>query len=196
MSSREKILASVLKNQPEEIPLPDTDIFKGEDPNTVQKFMNILSVIGGNVFLVDSMASVKALIHEYFDITKRIVTTLSELSDIAELVSSAVADPSGFKDVELTVIEAHLAIAENGSIWVTETLMRQRILPFICQHFAVVVSAKSIVPTMHEAYGEIGMENYDFGTFIAGPSKTADIEQSLVLGAHGPKTMTVFIMRE
>ena len=47
---------------------------------------------------------------------------------------------------------------------------------------------------MHEAYDLIGDKDYGFATFIAGPSKTADIEQSLVLGAHGPKTMTVFLL--
>jgi L-lactate dehydrogenase complex protein LldG len=58
----------------------------------------------------------------------------------------------------------------------------------------VVVAANEIVPTLHEAYEKIGDAGYGFGVFIAGPSKTADIEQSLVLGAHGPKTMTVFLL--
>ena len=48
---------------------------------------------------------------------------------------------------------------------------------------------------MQHAYERIGSSNPNFGTFIAGPSKTADIEQSLVLGAHGPKTLTVFLLR-
>jgi L-lactate dehydrogenase complex protein LldG len=77
---------------------------------------------------------------------------------------------------------------------VTEDVIGQRVLPFICQHLAVVVDAKNIVPTMHEAYQRIGDSLYGFGTFIAGPSKTADIEQSLVLGAHGPRSMTVFLL--
>jgi len=67
-------------------------------------------------------------------------------------------------------------------------------LPFICQHLAVLLHKNDIVQTMHEAYATIGNNAYGFGLFIAGPSKTADIEQSLVLGAHGPKTMTVFVI--
>jgi L-lactate dehydrogenase complex protein LldG len=48
---------------------------------------------------------------------------------------------------------------------------------------------------MHEAYQQIGEGNYGFGAFIGGPSKTADIEQALVMGAHGPISMTVFILK-
>ena len=84
-------------------------------------------------------------------------------------------------------------VAENGTVWLTEAALGQRIIPFICQHLAVLVEASTIVPTMHEAYSVIGKGDYGFGVFIGGPSKTADIEQSLVLGAHGPLSMTVFI---
>ncbi len=194
MSSKEKILAAVLENQPQASPLPDIGLFKGENQDIVQKYCDIFTGIGGRVFLVDDIATVKAIINEHFDITKRIVTTLPELGDTAELYSATV-DPHTFDDVELAVIKAQLAVAENGAVWLTEQLMGQRILPYICQHLAVVVSAESIVPTMHEAYTQIGMGQYGFGAFIGGPSKTADIEQALVMGAHGPITMTVFLLK-
>ncbi|MDB5022907.1 MAG: lactate utilization protein [Mucilaginibacter sp.] len=71
--------------------------------------------------------------------------------------------------------------------------MGQRALPF-SQHLAVIIEADAIAASMHEAYKRINQANYGFGSFIAGPSKTADIEQSLVIGAHGPKSMTVFIL--
>jgi L-lactate dehydrogenase complex protein LldG len=58
-----------------------------------------------------------------------------------------------------------------------------------------VINAEKIIPTLHEAYDIIGVGNYGFGGFIGGPSKTADIEQALILGAHGPLTMTVFILK-
>jgi L-lactate dehydrogenase complex protein LldG len=58
----------------------------------------------------------------------------------------------------------------------------------------VIVPKAKLVASMHEAYNKIGNADYRFGVFIAGPSKTADIEQSLVLGAHGPKSMTVFLI--
>jgi L-lactate dehydrogenase complex protein LldG len=194
MSSREKILEAVLKNQPATMALPDTSMFKGDGADTLQKYMAIFKTIGGTVYLADTITAVKELMRTNFDVSKRIVTTLPELSDVAEIISAAV-DPHSYEDVELAVIKAEFAVAENGALWITEDLMGQRIIPYICQHLAVIVSAESIVPTLHEAYEKIGTRDYGFSGFIGGPSKTADIEQALVLGAHGPLTMTVFIMK-
>lgn len=194
MSSREKILEAVLQNQPRATILPDITMFKGDIVDTVQKYMDVFKTIGGLAFLVDDMIGVKALINQHFDVTKRIVTSLPELSDNFELLSTTV-NPHTYEDVELAVIRAHFAVAENGAVWLTEQLMGQRIIPYICQHLAIVVSAQSIVPTLHEAYEQIGSSDYGFGGFIAGPSKTADIEQALVFGAHGPLTMTVFVIK-
>ena len=64
---------------------------------------------------------------------------------------------------------------------------------FIAQHLALVISASNIVHNMHEAYERLSFDSPGFGAFISGPSKTADIEQSLVVGAHGPRSLTVFV---
>ena len=91
-------------------------------------------------------------------------------------------------------VELIRSFAENSALWVTDVVLGQRVSTFIPQYLAIVVDKKDIVATMHQAYDRIGNQEYGFGTFIAGPSKTADIEQSLVLGAHGARGLTVFIM--
>ncbi|MBK5270387.1 MAG: LUD domain-containing protein [Bacteroidia bacterium] len=193
MSTREKILQAVLQNQPQATALPDITMFKGNNDDLVQKYIAVFKTIGGDALLVDDMTAVKTFIYEKFDTAKRIATTLSELSDSFELISTEV-DPHTFDDVELAIIKAHFSVAENGAVWLTDELMGQRIIPYICQHLAVIIKADSIMPTLHEAYEKIGTGYYGFGGFIGGPSKTADIEQALVLGAHGPLSMTVFII--
>ncbi|WP_128546937.1 LutC/YkgG family protein [Larkinella soli] len=193
MSARDSILAAVLRNQPALSPLPDLSPFRGEDRDLIARYAEIFAGIGGQVFRVRDLTEINALARSRFDADRRFVTTLPELGEPFETLSATV-DPHSFNDVELAVIEAELAVAENGAVWLPEHRMGQRIVPYICQHLGVVVRAEVIVPTLHEAYARIGAGQYGFGAFIGGPSKTADIEQALVLGAHGPITMTVFIL--
>jgi L-lactate dehydrogenase complex protein LldG len=194
MNSRDKIMASVAASQPQLAALPDISFLKGTETDLPGRFMNTLTTIGGKVIEVNSIDEIAAYITTNTTKKNRVITTLSELSNGAELILDASLLPGSLQDVELAIIRAHFGVAENGAVWVTENLISQRILPFICQHLAVVLHKKDIVATMHEAYEKIGTEKYGFGTFIAGPSKTADIEQSLVLGAHGARTMTVFLI--
>lgn len=194
MTSREKILSAVKANQPDLTPLPDVDFLLQEDVDVPGKFIAALTAIGGQVIAVENHTAIKAFITENFKQSLRKITTVSELADIAEYMEENIDDPHSLENVDYTIIQADLAVAENGAIWVNEDKIRTRVLPFITQHLAVIVRQKDIVPTMHYAYNKIGSNDYGFAAFIAGPSKTADIEQSLVLGAHGSRSMTIFLM--
>ncbi|QMU31513.1 LUD domain-containing protein [Adhaeribacter radiodurans] len=193
MGSREKILEAVKRNQPENTPLPTVPFFEPPFTDSVRKFSEVVQAIGGEVHQVSSYAEINTILKKEFG-TKTIFSSAKEL---AELVQTGLdyKNAHAFADLELAVVEANLAVAENGAVWVTEDLIQERALPFIAQHLALIIPAETIVPTMHEAYGKIGTLDYGFATFIAGPSKTADIEQSLVLGAHGPKSLLVFLIR-
>ena len=195
MSSREQILAKIKTNQPSLKDLPglleSTPAAKTADQ--IAGFTSVLLGIGGAVVTVNSYEAIKEYIKREFDTTNRIITTLPELSEIAESHWQS-QSPHSYENIDLAILKAHFGVTENAALWITEELMHQRVIPFICQQLAVVVNKKDIIPTMHDAYTRIGNNEYGFGAFIAGPSKTADIEQSLVLGAHGPKGMTVFLM--
>jgi L-lactate dehydrogenase complex protein LldG len=193
MSSREKILSGVKANQPSIKVLPEIENFVQPFTDVVEKFKTVLRAIGGNVHTVQNMADVIGVLKVQFADAARIISVVPEFNDYATLYQQG-DDPHLLNDVDVAIIKAHFGVAENGAVWVTEAILQERVLPFICQHLVAVIDKKSIVPTMHEAYEQIAGTHYSFGTFIAGPSKTADIEQSLVLGAHGPKTMTVFIL--
>ncbi len=91
------------------------------------------------------------------------------------------------------IMNAYLGVAENSALWVPETFVR--VLPFIGQHFVLLIQASSLVHNMHEAYDRLGFGHDGFAAFIAGPSKTADIEQSLVLGAHGPRSLGIYLLK-
>jgi L-lactate dehydrogenase complex protein LldG len=196
MSSRDKILATIKKNQPDQRDLPAIAPPATSTPSDLSRqFIDVLEGIGGRVFIVSGFNRIATILKEQYTNTHRIVSTCPELSALAE-ISQNYEDPHTLENVELAVLDAHFAVAENGACWITEEKMVERVLPFIAQNLALVIRKQDIVPTMYEAYERIAGAEYGFGAFIAGPSKTADIEQSLVLGAHGPKSMTVFLIDE
>ena len=198
MSSREKILSAVRANQPELTALPDIEPLKsyGDKEDLLAQYTTVATNIGAKVYEVKNVDEVKMIIQNNFGTGKRIVSTIAELKDIADTKEYLSDLPVQLADVELAILGSDLAVAENGAIWITEEQMGQRALPFITQHLAVIVNARNIVATMHDAYSSIGITNQGFGAFIAGPSKTADIEQSLVIGAHGPRSMNLFLVNE
>ncbi len=194
MSSKGDILEKIKQNQPTSISeLPDLSALGMDTYENLDKYKAVLDSIGGAFVEVKDYDEVINYINNNYNAEKRKVTTLPELAEIAA-TNWANDDPHNLKDVELTIVKAHFGVAENAALWVTDELLGQRVSVFIAQYLAIVVNKKDLVPTMHQAYERIGNQEYGFGTFIAGPSKTADIEQSLVLGAHGARGLIVFIM--
>ena len=195
VSSRENILKVVLKNQPADRALPVIDVpVTTSHEEWVKALKKRLEILHVDVREVADYAALKDLLQQEAIPQDRTVTTITELSDVSTLIEAVKEDAHSLEDVDLAIIPAHFGVAENGAMWVTESLVKYRVLPFITQQLAIVVNRKDIVYNMHQAYERIVGTNYDFGVFIAGPSKTADIEQSLVLGAHGPKGMTLYLL--
>jgi L-lactate dehydrogenase complex protein LldG len=205
MTSREKILGTIKSNQPplqELPPLPADHPSRGAD-DLATAFATMLEAIGGSVYFVSGYDRIAAILREQHGDARRIVSGCPELAGFAE-VSGHYDDPHTLENVDLAVLRAHFGVAENGACWMTEDQMIERALPFITQHLALILRRDAMVADMHAAYERIaewertgtGEAGYGFATFIAGPSKTADIEQSLVLGAHGPRSLIVFLLDE
>jgi len=191
MGSKEKILNNIAQANANEKPLPELNKNQGGMANCAGEFLTILEKIGGKGVEVKDWAAVGEYVSQNFSSSGRILSTIPELPWFSPQFSD---DPHAFENVDLAILKGHFGVAENGAVWITDKLMGDRSIPFISQHLALVINKQDIVPTLQEAYERIDYDLYDYGTFIAGPSKTADIEQSLVLGAHGPKGMIVFLM--
>jgi L-lactate dehydrogenase complex protein LldG len=166
MSSRDRILAKIAQNQPEFSALPGLEGLGNVYESPVQQFKTILEGIGGKVIEFSDWSEIKSFVKEHFDSKARITSTLPELADIAEL-DWVDNDPHTLENVDFTIIRGHLGVAENSAIWITESLLKQRVSAFIPQYLAIVLEANSLVSSMHEAYAQIGMEEYGFATFLA-----------------------------
>jgi L-lactate dehydrogenase complex protein LldG len=104
--------------------------------------------------------------------------------------------PIELSSVKRFVVKGDIGVAESGAIWVSEESMKVRLLPFVCEQLYIVLYENDLVFDLEEAYERIGILKDGYGVFIAGPSKTADIEQSLVIGAHGPIGLTVLFIKK
>jgi L-lactate dehydrogenase complex protein LldG len=193
MSSRETILAAIKANQPAPELLPDIEGFRNVAPGDVAAFRKVVETLGGEVIDIVEYADIKK---HYASGTNTPALVVAVNPDFypGALTEWKTGDGRQLEQVDLAIVPGQLGVAENGAVWVTEKELIVRVLPFIAQHLAIVLSASTILPTMHDAYDHIGGPETGFGVFIAGPSKTADIEQSLVLGAHGAKSLTIFLL--
>jgi L-lactate dehydrogenase complex protein LldG len=191
MGSREKILENILRARGDERALPPVRKNLTAMPDPMGTFQATLEKIGGRAVEVNGWDAISRYIQEHHSGLSRILSTVPDLPWFVPQLSD---DPHAFENVDLAILKGHFGVAENGAVWITDNLMGDRSIPFISHHLALVINKKDIVPTLVEAYERLERYSYNYGTFIAGPSKTADIEQSLVLGAHGPKSMIVFLL--
>ena len=193
MSSREAILNNIRKNVPSStVELPDTNITHMQYTNKNEKFSASLKSVGGNAVWLEN-STVDEFVKEHYADLKTIVSTYKDVTYTTETISN-IEDPHALENVDLAVIEAHFAVAENGAVWVKNSDNRHRAIYFLAAQLLIVVKKENIVHTMHEAYEQIDFEESGYGLFISGPSKTADIEQSLVIGAHGPTDACVLFI--
>jgi len=180
MNAREKIFTALKGRcgRPEGVPS-----FEGEPmrfPDLPAAFAEALAAAGGEAVESDDVSAETVAGHFTFE--GRIVDT----RDTAE-----VAD---VRQTGLVIVEAAFGVAENGAVWIDPKARYPRELLTLAENVAVVLKKDAIIPTMHEAYGRLDFSGISYALFMAGPSKTADIEQSLVIGAQGPRSLTVLLV--
>lgn len=186
MSSRENILSAIrgISIEPKSLPeIPDFQL-SGE---LVETF--IQSILGNKGEVLSKVEFDAWLPKAKF---AKIVSLSSHFPDVSTI--SLPEDPHELDDLGLAILDGQFGVAENGAIWLDDANLGLRGLPFITEHLVIVLDRKNLVETMHQGYNQIGNAESGFGLFIAGPSKTADIEQSLVIGAHGAKSLRVVLV--
>jgi L-lactate dehydrogenase complex protein LldG len=164
-------------------------------PERHRQFASVLEAVGGRcLFVADTTELNRELERlEAYTTAKKVVSLVPDAGR-ANVDLDAIADPHQLEDVDFAILPGQFGVAENGAVWVTDAWLKHRVVYFLVQHLALVVPAEALVDNMHQAYERLSFATAGFGAFISGPSKTADIEQSLVIGAHGPRSLTVFVL--
>lgn len=205
MSSKSEILKAVRRQLVEAVELPDFNQTGIEYADPQAQFAEVLQTVGGqcvNVANREEATNALAQVSTYNQ-AKKIVSLVPGVGS-GNVDLESIEDPHELEDVDFAVLPGQFAVAENAAIWVTDAGVKHRVIYFLPQHLALVVSANQVLHNMHQAYdwlarnprteSEPPFSEPGFGVFISGPSKTADIEQSLVVGAHGARSLTVILL--
>lgn len=194
--SRTTILTAIRQAQGVALPSPHSLLRQLKDqttPANLADFIALLDLIGARVVQGKTFDEAILWIRENTPVSASIASTVPEVPGNFDL--TLIQDPHDLNGIHTAIIQARFGVCENGAVWLDETdLQGHRVLPFIAEHLFILLKADALVPNMHQAYEQISQIHSGLGLFLAGPSKTADIEQCLVIGAHGARGATVFIM--
>ena len=197
MSSKEEILSKYRKNIQQKYDMPSLDDIKAITyPDPLVQYISMTESVGGHVIEVKEGQNVNDIIKELFPDAKEIASNLPEIT-IATRNPDDVGRARDLNGTDVGIIRGKFGVAENACIWIPQT-MKEKAVCFISENLIILLPKSQIVNNMHEAYKRIEFDTtYDgYGTFISGPSKTADIAQVLVMGAQAARSATILLLPE
>lgn len=195
MSNKEDILKKYRSNIHERFEMPDlSDITPITYKEPLSLFIEMSKNVGGNIIEVKENQDINALVKELYPDAKEIASNLSEIT-IATRNPDTIENAQALNGTDVGIIRGMFGVAENGCIWIPQQ-MKEKAVCFISENIVILLRKSQIVNNMHEAYKQIAFDSkYDgYGTFISGPSKTADIAQVLVMGAQAARSVTILLM--
>ncbi len=191
--NKEELLGKLRTNTGITFDKPETTAIKGlEYPDVKEQFVSMSRTVGSKVVELKEGEDINALIGSAYPDAKTFASNLPEVT-IAQKNPDTVAEAADLNGTDVGIVRGTVGVAENGCVWVPQT-MRERAVCFISEQLVIVLDKDSLVSNMHQAYRRIGMTGYGYGCFISGPSKTADIEQALVMGAQAARGVTVILV--
>jgi L-lactate dehydrogenase complex protein LldG len=196
VAARDEILKALRGAAVPHVPLPDVSLLTAvRYPDVRDRFVKSVVEVGGRCVALaqgDSLEAALLALPEYAAARK--VASLVPGVAKANVDVETTRDPHALRDVDFCLASAELGVAENGACWIVHHGGANRAVLFLTQHLAVVVGGETLVHNLHEGYERAVIPSPGFALWLSGPSKTADIEQSLVIGAHGARSCTVFVV--
>lgn len=172
-------------------PLGPMDFEPQTFADPLAQFEESLKAAGGQSVRLNPGDDINEVIRGLYPDAKNIASDLTEIT-CANINPDTVDEPQKLAGTDVAVVCGDFGVAENGMVWVPRNV-RWKALYFVAEALVLLLDHKKVVSNMHQAMQRPELNDFDFGCFIAGPSKTADIEQALVIGAHGARNLTVLL---
>ena len=192
-SNKEDILNRIRKNIRQKYDMPRLDDIQGITyPDPLAQFISMTETVDGKVVELQPGQDINQLVRELYPEAKEIASNLPEVT-IATRNPDTCGSPQALNGTDVGIIRGVFGVAENACVWIPQA-MEEKAVCFISENLVILLKKSEIVNNMHEAYRRIEMNDYGYGTFISGPSKTADIAQVLVMGAQAARSATVVLV--
>jgi len=188
---KEDLFAKLRKNTAVQYGMPDMNINALTYEDVKKQFIDMSVAVGGNVRELNEGEDINAVIRECYPDAKVFASNVPGIQ--ADINPDDVDEAKDLNGTDVGIVKGKIGVAENGCVWIPQT-MKEKAICFISEYLVIILDKNSIVNNMHEAYPRIEMTDYNFGSFISGPSKTADIEQALVMGAQAARGVTVLLV--
>ena len=196
MSSRNDILTRVRDAAPSGIDHPGAYAPKFEG-DAIELFEQRLVASGGEMVTLSTEAELRDVIAQRWpDLAERKVWSGAPDTVATQFPEASSTLPVELQRLDLAILRGAECVAENAAVWVTAEAMPHRSLLFLAEHLVLLVRRDQLVHTMHEAYARLSQRGDHSGYFVAGPSKTSDIAQCLVIGAQGPRSCLVCMVED
>ena len=188
---KEDLFEKLKRNTHVHCDMPDMNMVGIVYDDPLAQFSEMVVAVGGKVAVLADGEDVNEAIKRLYPDAKVFASNLSEIT-IATLNPDTVAEAQDLNGTDVGILRGELGVAENACVWVPQT-MKEKAVMFISEELVLLLDRNKLVHNMHEAYTKIVMNDYGYGCFISGPSKTADIEQALVMGAQAARGVTVVL---
>lgn len=189
--NKEELLGKLRRNTIHQFDMPEASIDGIKYENTIEQFIEMSHKVGSEVIEAKAGEDLNELIRKAYPEAQVLASNVKGIK--VDLNPDMVSEAQDLNGTDVGIVEGDIAVAENGCVWVPQT-MKERVVCFVSENLVILVHRDKIVNNMHEAYRRIHMTEYGYGCFISGPSKTADIEQALVMGAQAARGVTVIIV--
>lgn len=194
MSSRDDVLASIKANLPRlDRPLPAVPSFDGAPPaSLLAGFKESLERMGGVLLDPGPLGDPLALVREKIAEAKVICSLVPEI--VGNRKISEVKATQELADVDFVIVRASFAVAETGSVLLSDADLGVNAVAYLAQHLIVLLHPADIVVNLHHAYRRPEFRERNYAAFHTGPSATADIEGVLIHGAQGVRSLSVLLL--
>jgi len=188
---KEDLLKKLRKNTTLQFDMPKTTVKGITYSDVVKQYINMCETVGCKVIEAKKNDDLNVIIRKAYPNAKVFASNVKGIK--ADRNPDTVGSAQELNGTDVGIIEGDVAVAENGCVWIPQT-MKEKVICFISEELVILVHRDKIVNNMHEAYERITMSEYGYGCFISGPSKTADIEQALVMGAQAARGVTIILI--